>query len=311
MSARQTFIPRALSSAPPSEPHPDGDNDMFVNGNGKARSIAAFLGQKRGTGTDTASTQGAGLGRANMRTNRRSFEGIWRPEITQMSVIPYPTTTEQLGAGVKHGTGQTPRKTAGPGAFEFSRPMTPVSAPRGLKKGLGIFAESQEDEVTLNGNAHGSGAMFMGPGGDVDVRIGGGTGIGGYMRALEGSGGAGSAGGIQSTLEHDMAAPVPRYELGGLGASPGDEEYEVDGIFARPSGSLDAMTEAEVGVERNDNSRRSLGGTKRGMRCEDMEGSGRYTDEGDHQGSSKRMKQVPHDPNVSDLFVECSISGPL
>lgn len=223
--------------------------------------------------------------------------------MTPMSIIPYPATTEQLGAGVKQpGVGQTPRKTVGPGAFEFSMPMTPVSVPRGLKKGFGIFAESREDEAASNRNAHGNGVVFMGPGGEADGRVGAGSGIGEYMRGFEGSGGAGSAGGIQSSLEH-MVAPVPGYVLGGLGANPGDEGYEVDDTFARLSRSLDAMTEAEVGMERNNDSHRSLGGTKRGMRREDMEGNGRYTDEGDQpQGPAKRMKQVQHDPNVSDSF---------
>ncbi|KAH0833391.1 hypothetical protein J3R83DRAFT_12495 [Lanmaoa asiatica] len=216
-----------------------------------------------------------------------------------MSIIPYPATTAQLGAGAKQpGAGQTPRKTLGPGAFEFPRPMTPVSMPRGPKKGFGIFAEGREDEAILNGNAHGSSVVFMGPGGEGDVRVGAGTGISGYMRMFEGSGGAGSAGGVQSNLEHDIDAPVPGYALGGLGANPGDEGCDVDGIFARSSRSLDAMTETETGMERNNDSQRSLGGTKRGMHREDMEENGRYTDEGHQsQGSAKRMKQVQYDPN--------------
>lgn len=221
-----------------------------------------------------------------------------------MSTIPYPATTEQLGSGAKQpGVGQTPRKTVGPGAFEFPRPMTPVSVPRGLKKGFRIFSEGREDEQTSNGNAHESGVVFMGPDGEADVRVGAGTGIGGYMRGFEGSGSAGNAGGIQSSLEHNVATPVPGYALGGLGANPGDEGYDVDGIFARSSRSLDAMTETELSVERNNDSHRGLGGTKRGMRREDMEGNGRYTDEGDQpQGSAKRMKQVRHDPDVSGMF---------
>ncbi|KAG8212822.1 hypothetical protein J3R82DRAFT_11116 [Butyriboletus roseoflavus] len=309
MSARQAFIPRTPSCAPSSEPHPqptdaferDGDRDMLANGNGKARSITAFLGQKRGTGTDTAlqgtgPTQGPGLGRANTRTNRRSFEGIRRPEMIPMSIIPYPATTEQLDAGGKQpGVGQTPRKTVGPGAFDFPRPMTPLSAPRGIKKGFGIFTESQEDEATPNGNAHGSGVVFMGPGGEMGVRLGTGT---GYMRAFEGSGGAGSAGGVQSSLECDIVAPVPGYALGGLGANPENAGSEVNGIFARSSRSLDAMIEAEVGMERNNDSQRSFGGAKRRMHREDMEGNGRYTNDGHQpQGSAKRMKQVQYDPN--------------
>lgn len=218
-----------------------------------------------------------------------------------MSIIPYPATT-QLGAGKQPGAGQTPRKTTGPGAFEFPTPMTPVSVPRGLKKGFGVFAENREDEVTSNGNAHGGGIMFMGPEGEPDMRIGAGAGIGGYMRMFEGSGGGGSAGGLQSSLEHDIAAPVPGYALGGLGEIPGDLGCEIDGIFAHSSRSLGAMAEAEIGMEKND-SQRSIGGTKRGMHREDTEESGRFTDEGHQsQGSVKRMKRVQHDPNVSDLF---------
>jgi len=317
MSTRQAFVPRPPSRVSSSEPipHPtdararDGDRDTIVNGNGKARSLAAFLGQKRGTGTDAASqgvgpTQGPGLGRANTSTNRRSFDGILRPEMTAMSIIPYPTTTTQLGAGTKQpGAGQTPRKIGGPGAFEFARPMTPVSVPRGLKKGFGIFAENREDETTSNGNGLGSNIVFMGPEDEADVRAGTGAGGGGYMRMFEGFGSGGSAGGIQSGLEHDIAAPVPGYALGGLGENPGDERYELDGMFARSSRPLGAMAEAEAGMEKGNDSQRSFLGTKRGMRCEDIEESGRYTDPSHPtQGSAKRMKPMPHDPNVSDSF---------
>lgn len=224
--------------------------------------------------------------------------------MTPMSIIPYPATTEQPGAGGQQpGAGQTPRKTMGPGAFEFPRPMTPLSAPRGIKKGFGIFAESQEDEATLNGNVHGSGVMLMEPGSEVGVRVGTGTGMG-YMRAFEGSGDAGSACGLQSSLEHHIAAPVPGYALGGLGANPGLEGCEVDGIFGRSSRSLDPMTESEVGVERNNDPQRILGGPKRRVHCEDMAGSRGYTDDSHQpQGSTKRMRQVQLDPDVSDLSV--------
>lgn len=280
---------------------------MFVNRNGKARSIAAFLGQRRDTGTEIASpgpepTQGPGLGRANTSTNRRSFEGIQRPEMTPISIIPYPATTTQLGAGMKQPVaGQTPRKAPGSGAFEFPTPMTPMSVPRGLKKGFGIFAENREDEATSNGNAHGSSIVSMGPEGEMDVPIGAGTGLGGYMRVLEGSGGGGGAGGLQSSLERDIAAPVPGYALGELGETPGGG-CDIGGIFARSPRSLSAIREAEVGVEKAD-SRRTAGGTKRGMRREDLEESGRFTDQGRQtQGSAKRMKQAQYDPNVSDLF---------
>ncbi|KAF8553996.1 hypothetical protein OG21DRAFT_1485005 [Imleria badia] len=306
MSARQTFIPRPPSRVVSSEPHPHStdvrareDNDMIVDGNGKARSVAAFFGQKRGTGTDTASQgtgpQGPGLGRANASTNRRSFEGILRPEMVPMSIIPYPATT-QLGAGMKQpGAGQTPRKTTGPGAFEFPSPMTPVSVPRGFKKG---FRKNREDEATSNGNAHGSGVVFMAPEGGAEVRAGTGTGIGAYMRVFEGSGSGGSAGGLQSTLDRDIVAPVPAYALGGFGENPEDEGCEIDDIFARSSRSFGAMAEEEVGTEKSNDTQRSFGGTKRGMRREDMEESGRYADEGrEAQGSAKRTKQVQHDPN--------------
>ncbi|KAG6372178.1 hypothetical protein JVT61DRAFT_7971 [Boletus reticuloceps] len=297
MSARQAFVPRPSSCVSPSDTtdtrSKDGDKAMFGNGNSKARSITAFLGQKRG-GTDTA-PKGAGLGRANTSRNRRSFEGILRPELTPMSIIPYPTA--QLGAGMKQsGAGQTPRKTAGSGAF--ARPMTPVSVPRGFKKGFGVLTENREDEVTSNVDVHGSGIMFRGPEGDADVRIGAGTGIGGYMRVFGESGGGGNAGGLQSSLECDMAAPVPGYALGGLRTNQEDEGCEIDGIFARSSRPLGEMAEEEVGMENNNNSQRSLGGTKRGMHREDIEESGRYTDDG-HQteGSAKRMRQMRHDPD--------------
>ncbi|KAI9457057.1 hypothetical protein HD554DRAFT_2042446 [Boletus coccyginus] len=311
MTTRQAFVPRPPSRVSSSEPLPhttdararEGDRDTFVNGNGKARSIAAFLGQKRGTGTDAASqvgpTQGPGLGRANTSTDRRSFDGILRPQMTAMSIIPYPTATTQLGAGMKQpGAGQTPRKIAGPGAFEFARPMTPTSIPRGLKKGFGIFAENREDETTSDGNGLQGNIMFMGPEDEADVRAGTGAGVGGYMRVFDGSGSGGSADGLQPSLEHDIAAPVPGYALGGLGENPGVERCEIDGMFARSSRPLGAMAEAEASMEKGNDSQRSFLGTKRGMRREDIEESGRYTDASHPtQRSGKRMKLMPHGPN--------------
>ena len=304
MSARQAFIPRPPSCTPSSETHShstdlrerDGGRNIFVNGNGKARSVAAFLGQKRGTGTDAGSqgthpTQGPGLERANTSMHRRSFESILRPEMAPISIIPYPVTTQQPG------TGQTPRKMAGQGAFEFPQPMTPASVPRGLKKGFGIFTEGRDEVTTPNGNAHGNGVAFVGPGGEADGRADTGTEIGGYMRVFEGSGGGRSAG-VQSSLEHDIAAPVPGRVLGGLGSNTGDVGCEADSIFARSSMPFDG--EIEVGMERSNSSQRSFGGTKRGTRPEDVEENGWYTDDGHHaQGSTKRMKQIPHDPDVS------------
>ena len=66
-------------------------------------------------------------------------------------------------------------------------PMTPVSVPRGLKKGFGIFGDYREDEATSNVNAHGSGIVFIGLGCEADVRISAGARIGGYMRVFEGA----------------------------------------------------------------------------------------------------------------------------
>lgn len=315
MSARQAFIPRPQSCAPLSETNPhstdaherDGDRDMFVNGNGKARSISAFLGKRRINGSDAASqgthpTQGSGLLRANASATRGSFEGILRPEITPMSIIPYPVATQQLGPGGKQpGVAQTPRKTAGQGALEFAMPMTPVSVPRGLRsRGFGVVAQGQDKESIQNGTAHGNGIAFMGSGGETDVCADAGTGMGGYMRVFEGSGSGGNADGLQPSLEHDIAAPVP--VLGGLDTNAEDVGCGADSIFAPSSRSLDALSQTEVGMERSNNSRTSFGGTKRGIRPEDVEEHRWFTDEG-HQtrGSSKRMKQAQHDPDVSDL----------
>lgn len=276
---------------------------MIVEGSGKARSIAAFLGQKRGTGTDTTSqgtgqTQGPGLGRANA-SNRRSFEGILKPQMTPMSIIPYPTTTQLVGTK-QPGAGQTPRRITGRGSFEFPSPMTPVSLPRGFKKGL---RNNRENEANSNGNAHGSGNVFMGPEGGADVRAGTGTGMGGYMRMFEGAGDGGSTGGLQSTLDRDIVAPAPGYALRGLGENPEDEGCGIDGTLARSPSAFGAMAEAEAGTERNDDTQRSFGGTKRGMRREDMDESERYACEGHQtQGSAKRMKPAQHDPHVGDLF---------
>lgn len=271
---------------------------MFVNGNGKARSITAFLGQKRGTGTDSGPQaappiQGPGLGRTNTGTHRRSFEGILRPELTPMSIISYPATAQQPGAG------HTPRKTGAQGTFEFPKPMTPASIPRGLKKGFGIFTEDRDDVTNPNGSALGSDIVFMGSGGEAGMSIGVGTEMSGYMRAFEGPGGGRSAGGVQSSLEHDIAAPVPGRALGGLGADMGDLSCEADGIFAHSGRSLDAMSETEVSMERSNNPQRSFGGTKR-TQPEEVEEHGWYLDNGHQaQGSAKRMKQAQHGPDVS------------
>ena len=273
---------------------------MSVNENGKARSISAFFGQKRGTGADTAlsggPTPGAGLG-TNAGAKRRSFEGILRPVMAPMSIIPYPTTAQPGEATIQPFAGQTPRKTGGPGAFEFQKPMTPVSVPRGPKKGFGVFAENREDEETPNEHAQENGIVFMGPDDETDMRARVETGIGGYMRGF----GASECGGLRSGLERDIVAPVPGYALRGLVANPEEEGCEMDGIFARSSRPLGAMTEGEVGIEKVSNPQRSLG-TKRGLRREDMEEGGRHTDEGHQtQRTAKRTKRVQNDPDVSDL----------
>ena len=271
---------------------------MFTNGNGKARSIAALLGHKRGTGPDpgpqgTRSTQGPGL---SATAHRRSFDGLLRPEMTPMSIIPYPAMKQQISAGGNQpAAGQTPRKTMGQGSFEFPRPLTPASMPRGIKKGYRVFAEGRE-ESTPNGNP----VVFMGPGGEADMREGAGAEIGGYMRVFEGLGGGRNAGGVQSSLDCDIAAAMPVRALGAQDANTGDASYEVESVFARPSRSFDATSETEVGVEKGNDSQRSFGGTKRGMRAEGAEANDWYTDEGHQvQGPAKRMRQVQHDPDVS------------
>lgn len=317
MSARRAFIPRPPSRVLYSEAHPlttdararDGDKDMFIDGNGKARSISAFLGQKRGTGTEAASqgaepTQGASLGRANTTLNRRSFEGILRPPT---SIIPNPATP-QFSTGLKQpGAGQTPRKTAGPGAFEFQRPMTPVSVP---KKGVGKFAENQQNESISNGNALESDNVFIEPEGEADVRLGAEAGIGGYMRFFEESGDGESAGGLQSSVEHSIVAPVPGYALAGLGENPEDGACEIDGIFAHSSRSLGAMVDAKVGKDKATDTLMKPRGAKRRMGHEDIEEGERAVDKRHQtQGSTKRIRQVQHDPDVSDFFIVCFRSG--
>ncbi|KAG9316090.1 hypothetical protein JVU11DRAFT_3763 [Chiua virens] len=308
MSARQAFQPRPASCTPSSEPHPhstdtrarDGDTEMF----GKARSVTAFLGQKRATGTSITSQGGRanqepGLGRANASSNRRSFDGIARPVMAPISIIPYPETPSQLCSGVtRRGVAQTPRKTLGPTAFEFMRPMTPVSVSRGTKKGFGSFPESQDDEMTACGSMDAKSVGLMRPDGDENVQCGAETGLGGYMRALEASERSGSR--PVPSLEHEIVAPVPGYTLRGLSTHTHNNGPEVEGMFPTCRKSLDLASEKETDMERNDDLQLEMGHgrLKRGLRSEDGQKHGNFTDE-DHRspGSAKRARQARQDPD--------------
>ncbi|KAF9234354.1 hypothetical protein BU15DRAFT_65787 [Melanogaster broomeanus] len=214
------------------------------------------------------------------QSKRRSFDGIHRPNMTPMSIIPYPSPESNAPTGGNQQV-QTPRMASGQGAFRFPRPSTPVTSPRGVKKGLVGFEESRYND----GNE--DGIVFMGTGAGAESRVDTGGGVTGYMRVFSrpGRGETGTGTGVmgQQTSGFQIAAPIPGYAHAfskGMGIQ-GHNKSDADGMYASPLRPLEAVPE-EKGPE----------GLKRGIDREEMEGDGKSI-EGDtqSQGSAKRMRR--------------------
>ncbi|KIK94226.1 hypothetical protein PAXRUDRAFT_828183 [Paxillus rubicundulus Ve08.2h10] len=330
MSTRQAFIPQrpqsVVNTTASSEPHPspginalnplntsastgpsknfdrprtslDADpRDSLRNAGGKARSLAAFLGRNKGTLSPVAQVDGLGPAEGQMQLHRRSFDGIRKPIMAPLSIIPYPT----------------PQPNAiGQGTYAFPRPSTPLSASAVLNKGLGSYEDGRNNE----GNE--DGILFMGPGAEAEPRVDTGGGVTGYMRVFSrsGSGGTGMGTGRigQQTSGLKIAAPVPGYTQAGLGMRTGvqgDDEAHIDRMYARQSRSLEAITE-EVDrdeMERTTEPARSLWGVKRGISREEMERDGGSVGGDDQaQGSAKRLRRTQDEDEVRQV----TLSGRL
>ncbi|KAF9220713.1 hypothetical protein BS17DRAFT_787034 [Gyrodon lividus] len=280
--------PRASLDADP--------RDTPRNGGGKPRSLAALLGRKKGTMSPVAQPGGPGQAGGQGQSHKRSFNTIRRPDMTPLSIIPYPVPQPNAHTSGNQQV-QTPRKTIGQGAYVFPRPSTPVSAPGVLKKGLEGYDDSRDNE----GNA--DGIVFMGPGAEAESHVDTGGSVTGYMRVFSrsGSGGTGTNTGVmgQQGLGLKIVAPTPGYAHAGLGMHmdvQGDDEGAVDKLYAHQSRSLEDIPEevSQGEVERITEPQRSLRRVKRGMgREEEMEveagpiGCGHQS-----QGPAKRMRHM-------------------
>ncbi|KAF9234355.1 hypothetical protein BU15DRAFT_65788 [Melanogaster broomeanus] len=213
------------------------------------------------------------------QSKRRSFDGIHRPNMTPMSIIPYPSPESNAPTGGNQQV-QTPRMASGQGAFRFPRPSTPVTSPRGVKKGLVGFEESRYND----GNE--DGIVFMG------------TGAGAESRVDTGEGETGTGTGVmgQQTSGFQIAAPIPGYAHAfskGMGIQ-GHNKSDADGMYASPLRPLEAVPEevSPGGAGKKHGTRKDPEGVEAWHRPEEMEGDGKSI-EGDtqSQGSAKRMRR--------------------
>ncbi|KIJ62995.1 hypothetical protein HYDPIDRAFT_114156 [Hydnomerulius pinastri MD-312] len=263
----------------------DMDSREAPGTGGKARSLAGLLGRKKGATSPSVEENRQVQG----DLHRRSFEGIRRPERTPLSIIPYPTpqTNAHMG-GHLQASAQSPQKAVGQGAYSFPRPSTPVSAPRGYRKGL-VGYEGRQDE----GEGHGDGIVFMGSGGKTESRVDAGAAVSGYMRVFSRSGSGGTVvrpgTGGQQGLGLKIATPIPGYAHSGLTMNVDDQSHgegEADGMYAGPLGHLEGIPE-EACVELEHPLRR----VKRGLGREDMEGEDTRSADGGRQGQ-KRLRHA-------------------
>ncbi|KAH7884897.1 hypothetical protein F5I97DRAFT_1515129 [Phlebopus sp. FC_14] len=292
MSARQAFIPRSQSrentdtlhngqttnlpgdiftmkvNGPQASLDTDKPTETESNGDGKVRSLAGLMGKKKAANPAAARGSRPGQGQGQMQTPRRSFEGIHRPEMTPISIIPYPTPHPDTFTGQYM---QPSRKAMAPDSFSFPT-STPLPGSRGMKNGLDVHDNEREEGE----KGSQKGLIYLGAG-DNESNLDTGGSVSGYMRVFSRPGSGGSvvrpSSGEQRIFGAKIAAPSPGYARAAMEMGTQMEMEGAGEMYARRSRSLEGIQE-EVDrdeVNGDGDATRTLRRVKRGLGREEIE----------------------------------------